>query len=237
MHCISAATVAVLALLGLPAMAAAHRPEFIPDSATSTATAVRLADGTTSYAAYGRVEANGARVVRFRLRAGERLFAQLLVPRRSPEAGYAGRDLPQLSLTLPAGSTVRLRSARGKRFDEPFTQTSYLPLATLDRPAPQGGWYTARVLGGTVASRIVLATGTVERFGPLDAVRFPLWIAQVQTWYRDGAPGPTAATPGSVATRFWLVPTVIGLALLAGAALLLRSLRLRRADRRALEVR
>ena len=157
----AAAAAAVLALALVPA-AAAHKPLFVEPG-----TPLAVADGTVSYAAYGRLACPGDR-------------AELLVPADAPEGTRAAADLPRLAVLDPRGQPVPVTRVR-TRFDEPFSGTSYVRIARLQGTAARSGTYRLVAAGGR-PGRIVLAVGTVEQFSGDDMASLPGKVERVRAW-------------------------------------------------------
>ena len=170
---------AVVVALVLSPAAAAHKGLFFTD----TVRELGAGDGTTSYAAYGRLDrARPTAALTIGLRRGERLHAELLMPDRPTERGLPRSAWPKLRVSWRGGSTLLRPLGRPSSFFEPFTRTRYLRLAVLDRPAPVDGAYRLEVRGER--GRFVIAPGFVERFGAADLLRAPAVIRRVRAWYR-----------------------------------------------------
>ncbi|MBM3678583.1 MAG: hypothetical protein FJW96_11975, partial [Actinobacteria bacterium] len=160
-----------VALAAVPA-AGAHKPVFgVPE---------RPLDAVTSYAMYGVVDP--AAKLRYRVRVGaeRRLLVELLIPDREPESARARRALPRVTLRAPDGTVLPVPAIRSP-FDEPFTRTRYIRIGFRDAPAATGVYEL--VVGSTVRSRFVLATGWREDFGIGDTARLPAAVARVRAWY------------------------------------------------------
>ena len=169
----------VSAALALAPPAAAHKGLFFTDDERGLV----VGDGTTSYAAYGRLDRRhpGAALT-MRLRRGERLHVELLLPDRPTERAIPRSAWPALRVSWPGGSTSMQPLGRPSSFFEPITRTRYLRLAVLDRLAPATGAYRLEVRGDR--GRFVIAPGFVERFGLADLLQAPEVIRRVRAWYR-----------------------------------------------------
>ena len=168
-----------VAALALAAPAAAHKGLFFTDRVRQLA----VGDGTTSSAASGRLDPRHATAaITMRLRKGERLYVELLLPDRPTERRMPRSAWPTLRVSSPGGSTTVRPLRRPSSFFEPITRTRYLRLAVLDRLAPIGGAYRLDVHGRR--GRFVIAPGFVERFGLADLLQAPEVIARVRAWYR-----------------------------------------------------
>lgn len=177
----AAAAAAVAAVLALAVPASAHKPLFVEPGKP-----LAVADGTVSYAAYGRLACPGDRAeLRARLRQGDTLFAELLVPAGAPEGVRSSARLPRLTVLDPAGAPVAVERVRA-RFDEPFSGTSYLRVARLQGTAALSGTYRLVATGG-LPGRIVLAVGTVEQFGGEDMAGLARKVERVRAWAAEPA--------------------------------------------------
>lgn len=170
--------------------AGAHEPVFVTEADSTPASGPLLADGNHSFAIYGVLTEPGAsRGFRSHLTAGQPLVADLLIPALSPERDLDQRNLPQVSITWPDGSTRALESNLRVTFDEPFSRTSYIRIAELHEPATQTGTYEFHVTGGA-PSRFTFATGTVEGFGGDVREAEPAPAAGLAGWYETAPPSP-----------------------------------------------
>ncbi len=195
--------VAVATAIVIVALAAgtayAHDPIFISESTPPEASPL-IEDGTISFATYGRIDRpGGSASVRVRLKAGERLGLDLLVPDREPERSE--RDFTHLSVkaTNPDGTTSSFQAgAAQERFDEPFSKTSYLRLLR-EGVISTGGVHVVTVTS-TRPTRFTLATGVTEQFGSAvsDYERRPL--SDLATWYSTPPPPAPAGTTSGTTT-------------------------------------
>jgi hypothetical protein len=202
--------VGVLALacaLGVTAgPAGAHQPVFVTEADPDPARGPLLEDGSLSFAVYGVVGAPGdTRGVRTRLRVGDPLVVDLLVPARSPEQDLGLERLPFVVLRAPDGTERRLLPDRRIRFDEPYSRTSYDRIVDLRETAPTDGLYEITVVSRGPA-RFTLATGVTEgvRGAVTDAEVPP--PGGIAAWYATPppeavTPAPTTATTRPAATR------------------------------------
>lgn len=183
------ALLAVLLVATAPP-AGAHQPIFIDDGTDPHLVPI-IEDGTVSFAVYGTVHGpDRVAAVRAHLSPGDTLATELLIPATGPETGFAQDDLPWLTVIAPDGTETPLLSTAGERFDEPFSQTSYVRLARLVEPALDG-IYQFEVRADR-PSRFTLVIGQREVGGrvigyagaPPDALA---------TWYAE--PPPDAAPP------------------------------------------
>jgi hypothetical protein len=172
----------LIANLMLAAGLLLHIPVVLTRSNASRGKAPALPDGGISFAFYGAVDEPGeVRTVRAALRAGQQLFVQLLVPRRSPEQDLAEDELPLLTVVSPSNQERVLRASGRETFDEPHTRTSYLICLTERFPAEEGT-YTLSV-SGSAPARFVLAVGDDER--PGEVLGVPIGsVEDVLHWYR-----------------------------------------------------
>ncbi|MFA9564756.1 MAG: hypothetical protein ACERLM_08640 [Acidimicrobiales bacterium] len=129
----------LLLALVLASPAAAHDPIFV-DDATPPAESPVIQDGTISFAVYGTIaEAGGSSHVRLDLADGDTFNLEVLVPDRDPENTLDDFSHLTITTTAPDGSSTELRGDGViDRFDEPFTDTSYLRLIEFEAPAVAG---------------------------------------------------------------------------------------------------
>ena len=181
------ALVAPLALM--PSVASAHDPIIIDDSQTTPESGPLLLDGTISFALYGVLGGGGdTRGFRVRLREGDRLTVELLVPNLAPETELSDAELPRVLIGAPDGTTWTLAPDMRVVFDEPFSRTSYLRLATFGEEAVAGDYEVT--VTGTEPARFTVAVGTLERFGtPVEnVIDRSAGVPAVVEWYST-APG------------------------------------------------
>ena len=183
-----------LTLLGT-GVASAHQPLFIDDTTTAEESPV-IEDGTVSFAVYGVIGGTGGRaVVRARFAMGDPLFAELLIPDRRPERSLAVTDRPLLTVVAPDGEETRIGNDGGDRFDEPFSNTSYVRLGSLETAAATAGVYRFEVTG-PVPSRFTVAIGREEVPGEVTGGR-PVAAADLARWYSTA---PAAVEPAATST-------------------------------------
>lgn len=190
------AVVTALTLALTAGSASAHQPVFVTEADPDPARGPLLEDGSLSFAVYGTLGASGdTRGVRTRLRAGDPLVVDLLIPALAPEQDLPEGGLPFVVLQLPDGSERRLLPDRRIRFDEPFSGTSYHRLVDLRETAPADGIYGITVTSRGPA-RFTLATGVTEgvRGAVSDAEAAP--TGGIGAWYSTppAAPAPTTST-------------------------------------------
>ena len=176
----------------------AHQPVFVTEADPDPARGPLLEDGNLSFAVYGTLGAAGdTRGLRTRLRVGDPLVVDLLVPALAPEQDLPLERLPFVVLRLPDGSERRLLPDRRLRFDEPYSRTSYDRIVDLSETAPAAGIYEMTVVSRGPA-RFTLATGVVEgvRGAVTDAEVPP--PGGIGAWY--STPPPTVATPATPTT-------------------------------------
>jgi hypothetical protein len=149
--------------LSLAAPVAAHDPIFLTDEQATPDAGPYLPDGAISWAIYGTFPANGeTRGFEFDLRAGDDLYASLLIPNLEPEISLPDAGLPYVELTLPNGEVRTLEAEIREVFDEQFSQTSYVTLVELKEPAVAGR-HTV-VVHSRGPARFVVAVGEREVF-------------------------------------------------------------------------
>lgn len=214
---ILASLIALILLSPAPA-AFAHRPDWGNDGL------MPIDDISTSYAFYRELTAGQVDAYSLTAQAGDVLHGGISVPALPGEESYQvalavfGPGLPPLDPSqrplLPAVAPefmggVLLPPTRSADFFEPFTQTNYWGRQQFDLKLPAGGTYY--VLVWNVAGqpgKYVLATGQVERFGPADAVLFPIWWLRVHWFFGHGpvlllAAGALSALALMLARRRW----------------------------------
>jgi hypothetical protein len=203
---------AVAVLLGfllLTGQAAAHTPIFLRDEQGPGVHVHRpIRDPERSWAIYGRLgpgvsrndccQAGYADVVPIAARQGQRLYLQVLVPKRDelkefrPRAVLIGPGLPQME---PCPPKLPLQPAHGSGclpvpelkqpadLYEGFTQTRYWVLGSVSSTFPGTGDYALVIydpLG--VGGPYTVAVGQREVFSPLDLLTFPLTWVRVHVW-------------------------------------------------------
>ncbi len=176
----------------------AHDPIILADDQTTAESGPLLLDGTVSFAVYGTLSAPGdTRGLRVQLEAGDTLELSLLIPALEPEQSLADAELPLLSVVRPDGSPEYLRVTERVRFDESFSNTSYVRLLEFSEPA-QAGVYRLMVSGEQPA-RFTVAVGSNEQFGtPVEnAIDREGASAGIADWYAS-APVPVAPVAAPV---------------------------------------
>jgi hypothetical protein len=195
-----------LALLGLVVLggtgtALAHDPIILTDTQTSPEAGPLLPDGTISFALYGTLNsAADTRGLRVLFDSGDTVDITLLIPDRSPENELPDSLLPTLRIDAPDGTSRILMPTERVRFDESFSNTSYVRYLEVAESA-QAGEYRLTVTA-LVPARFTLAVGTTERFGtPVENVpNRGDGIAGVQRWYTTPPPTATPPPPSSTAS-------------------------------------
>ena len=186
-----------LAVLGGAGTAFAHDPIILTDTQTSPDAGPLLPDGTISFALYGTLNSDGdTRGLRVHFDSGDSVDITLLIPDRSPENELPDSLLPTLRIEAPDGTSRTLTPTERVRFDESFSNTSYVRYLELGESA-QAGEYRLTVTG-LAPARFTLAVGTTERFGtPVDNVPNRAdGSAGVQRWYATPPP-PTTPPPAT----------------------------------------
>jgi hypothetical protein len=151
----------------MPTTASAHQPLFVGLEHSTPELGPRILDGTVSFAVYGSLDAATAtRGFRFTLQAGDRLFVELLIPDQEPERALADDLLPHVDLVEPDGTVMQLTSKQGERFDEPFSGTSYIRLASLDGEAVAGTY--GLLISGNAPARFTAVVGNRETVGEIE---------------------------------------------------------------------
>ena len=188
-----------LAVLGGAGTAFAHDPIILTDTQTSPDAGPLLPDGTISFALYGTLNSAGdTRGLRVHFDSGDSVDITLLIPDRSPENELPDSLLPRLRIDAPDGTARILKPTEHVRFDESFSNTSYVRYLEFGESA-QDGEYRLTVTA-LAPARFTLAVGTLERFGtPVENVpNRSDGSAGVQRWYATAPPTtPPASTTAS----------------------------------------
>ncbi len=185
-------------LLATPAFA--HQPVFLTAQDTDPARGPLLDNGKVSFAVYATLDRPDAtRGLRANLAAGDPLVAELLIPALEPETSLTGDELPTLTVTMPDGTKRRIPSSLRERFDEPFSGTSYVRLASVRETAPTAGVYRYEVTGAAPA-RFTLAVGTDEVAGTVTGAEPPP-AGGLAGWYATPPPTPPPTSSTSRASK------------------------------------
>lgn len=186
--------VTALALALSAGIASAHQPVFVTEADPDPTQGPLLEDGSLSFAVYGTLGAKGdTRGVRTRLRTGDPLVVDLLIPASAPEQDLSERRLPFVVLQLPDGTERRLLPDRRIRFDEPFSGTSYYRIVDLRETAPSDGIYRITVVARAPA-RFTLATGVTEGVRGVVTGAEPPPTGGIGAWYSTPPAAPTTST-------------------------------------------
>ena len=191
----------VLAVLGGAGTAFAHDPIILTDTQTSPEAGPRLPDGTISFALYGTLNsAADTRGLRVHFDSGDSVDITLLIPDRSPENELPDSLLPTLRIDAPDGTSRVLTPTERVRFDESFSNTSYVRYLELGESA-QAGEYRLTVTG-LAPARFTLAVGTTERFGtPVENVANRSdGSAGVRRWYATPPPATSPTASSTIVT-------------------------------------
>ena len=199
-----------LAVLGGAGTAFAHDPIILTDTQTSPDAGPLLPDGTISFALYGTLNSPGdTRGLRVHFDAGDSVDITLLIPDRSPENELPDSLLPTLRIDAPDGTSRILTPTERVRFDESFSNTSYVRYLELGESG-QAGEYHLTVTGSAPA-RFTLAVGTTERFGtPVENVpNRGDGTAGVQLWYATPPPTAPPIVTSTTATSTTATSTIV----------------------------
>lgn len=118
--------------------ASAHQPVTLTAADSRPSRGPVLMDGTVSFAVYANVRGSETRGFRVRMRAGQRLDIQLLIPDRAPANQLKSRDLPEIVVMDPAGRRTTMPITERTPFYEPYSGTSFLYLARTSTTAIAG---------------------------------------------------------------------------------------------------
>ena len=154
---------ALLVAAVLARAAAAHSPLFFVQMNASPTTPLRVADGTVSIAAYGRLtSASPVLHLEVKLTAGTREPLEVLVP-----AGTAPFPSVRVEVKAPETGWRRVRPlAKPHAFFEPYGRQSYIRTHRGSIGPGSGGTFLVRVTLPTQLARrsVCVATGSREVF-------------------------------------------------------------------------
>ena len=182
---------AALLLLLTATQAAAHKPLW------GDGNQLEIPNLTTSFAAYRALEtADQVDTFVFTAEAGQTLQGSITIPQIEGlgdfgvRAALFGPGLPEADHeALPADhpeevGTAVYPSRNTEPFFEPFTQTNYWGRQQFETTLPQDGTYYLLIWHPDgERGKYVLATGTEERFAPVDLFRFPVWWVRVHIFF------------------------------------------------------
>ncbi len=198
---ISVTIVLVLLALTLPTVseeATAHSPTF-PGENTSLGKATHVDDPSKSWVIYAHLEEATVNYYAIDLRAGDRLYLNLIVPTKEKGTGF----LPNLAITGPFADkngtlpmSVELPADSGWNVIdgvvpdtptyEPFTPGAFLNLAVFDERVPVDGRYYVVVFQDPDLAAIHgdygLAVGYVESFTIVEFVLIPFSLLNIYQW-------------------------------------------------------
>jgi hypothetical protein len=156
----------------------AHQPVFLDATDRTARTAPLLLDGTVSFAVYGSIDRpDDERWIRAKLRRGDALAVELLIPNQEPERSRPADAAPVATVFAPSGATLPVNGVEPRVFDEPFSRTSYVTVSAY-RGVAEAGVYAVRITASTPA-RFTIVIGSNETRGavrgesphPPDALR------------------------------------------------------------------
>jgi hypothetical protein len=180
-HRVMISVAAVFAAAVLAPAAAAHSPLFFAPSNASPAAPLRVADGTVSIAAYGRVaRASPTLHLEVELAAGAREPLEVLVP-----AGTTPFPAVRVEVKAPGTGWRPVRPlAKPQTFFEPYGRQSYIRTHRGSIGSASGGAFLVRVtLPKKLARRSVcVATGSREVFA--DGVDLSGAQQRIRAWAR-----------------------------------------------------
>ena len=153
----------MVAMVAVPAQA--HQPVFVNASNRTPRRGPLLLDGTVSFAIYGSLTQRGQeRWVRARFKNGDVLNVELLLPNQSPESDQSETDVPVAIIRDPKGrETLVVPDKERSTFDEPFSKTSYVHIASFRGTAGSGEY--AIGVRARAAGRFTLVVGNRETRG------------------------------------------------------------------------
>jgi hypothetical protein len=191
----------VLAAMSLPFVseaATAHSPTF-PGNNTSLANATVVENPSKSWAIYSHLEEGTYQYFAVDLKAGDRLYLNLIVPTHEKGSGFqpdmiilgpfSGRNgsVPT-SVDIPTGYglTVINGSYPDRTTYEAFSPGAFLNLATFDGTVPANGRYYVVVFQDASVAPIHgdygLAVGYVESFTLTEFILIPFSLLNVYQW-------------------------------------------------------
>jgi len=190
--------VTMLAGLLISTPAAAHSPVFHSGTAQSGSAALsHIADPERSWAVYGRLKPDGTPdQITIDAPAGQKLYVQMLVPVRRalqnfrPKAFLVGPGLPSAppaELARTVGPNERVLEvpmlAEPKEIFEGFTQMRLWEYALASGVYPEDGRYRLVIFDPEgQAGPYTVAVGTLEIFGVVDTLLFPLIWVRAHVW-------------------------------------------------------
>jgi hypothetical protein len=196
--------VSALSLSYVTNEADAHSPTF-PGDNTSLANATIVENPSKSWAIYTHLEEGTAQYYAVDLRAGDRLYLNLIVPTNEKGTGF----LPDMAVLGPFAdrngtppSTVDVPAGYGwitvtstipdKATYESFSPSAFLNLATFDEPVPANGRYYAVVFQdpgmAPVHGNYGLVVGYVESFTVPEFILLPFSLLNVYQWEGQSLP-------------------------------------------------
>jgi hypothetical protein len=168
----------------------AHDPEFAPGG-TSLHTATAIEEPAVSWVYYGTLDdLRGIRYYTFALKAGERLYAQLLIPREGPFPRLAVMgpgltpegELPPYVEAPPGAAVVAPPSEADEAEYEPFTPGAYWFPVVVDATVSREGAYYLAVFGDGYSGPYGVAVGYEEVFTPVSWIRLPADLLTIYAW-------------------------------------------------------
>jgi len=174
---------------------AAHSPLTSGEN-ESLATAAIVPDPAKSWAIYAELhEGSEAQYFRFNMTQGERIYAMLLKSTR-PEneefmpimilmgSGLSGQgDAPDY-VEVPEGAGVLIGESEqpAQATYEPFSPSSFYPLAKIDLDAPATGTYYVAVHDPAQGGYYGLAVGYIESYSLNEWLLIPISLISVYQW-------------------------------------------------------
>lgn len=164
---LSLCALTALLVAGTGNAADAHQPVFVDSTDSTAKTGPLLVDGTISFAVYGKFDAAGQqRWVRAKLKKGDPLLVELLLPNQDPEVGLPAEAIPVVTVRAPDGRRTTVPTIARRTFDEPFSGTSYVFVSAL-RGTAKAGTYEIGVRSRGPA-RFTLVVGQREVRGVVE---------------------------------------------------------------------
>ena len=203
---LSALAVALVAVCATAVPAAAHTPFQDGHAHQGPADAIVVADPDLSQVAYQDMTGASTFWIAVDLVAGQSLYVQLGMPALDrlrdyrPSLALVGPGLgaDRVPFTVPAGSgvTVVAPNVPPQPFDEIFTGTSDLILATTTIPAPTTGRYYVVAYGPAQANgKLFVTVGKREAFGFNDLLTYHDTLLGVRAFHELSVSQPLPPLP------------------------------------------
>ncbi len=183
------------------------------------AEATAIPDPTKSWAIYRELHEGGeAQYYRFSIGEGQRILISLLISSDSKDSGFSPVLVlmaPKISnqgivpdyVEVPEGSGAMVVEGKPptKATYEPFSPSSFYPLATIDLNAPSSGTYYIAVYEPNRAGHYGLAVGYRESYSLDEWILIPINLISVYQWEGESLPFIFAPTVTILAIGLGLI--------------------------------